>query len=1069
VGPLNLLATGPHTQHERSAMLFRILGPMEVSAGEAVAALGPPKQRALLAVLLLHLGEIVPIDQLIDLLWGERPPRTAAHSVQIYVSELRKALEPVGGESLIVTRQPGYQLLANPEEVDASRFEQLVHAGSQLITTGDRDAGVHQLRAAIRLWRGPALSDFAYDDFAQPYIRRLNDLHLDAIEELASAELEAGKTTEVLAPLEAAIREDPLRERSRELLMLALYRSGRHAEALRTYQRLRELLAEELGLEPSPTVVRLQEKILLHDTSLLPPATVATAETTAGRNPYKGLQSFREQDAPDFFGRDALVDELLSSLGRGTRLISLVGPSGSGKSSAVAAGFIPRLREGGIHGSEPWSIATMVPGTNPTADMDAALARAAARSKQRVLLVIDQFEELFSLTDEAERRGFVHQLVETVSKPDSHIAVVLALRADFYDRPLLNAELAAVFVPGVINVVPMTARELEAAIIKPAERVGVSVETGLLAELVAETADRPGALPMLQYALAELFDQHSSKNLSLGDYRKLGGLRGILSRRAEALYRELGPNEQRATMQIFLRLVRLGAGTVDSRRPVRLADLTDLDLDPVTLSKVLETFGRHRFLSFDRDAATGRAVVEVAHEALFREWERLAGWIDRHRIALRRHSTFQAALEEWEASGRNDDYLLAGSRLAEFEAWSREGVLDLTGREREFLDASVRRDAEAREAEALQTKRQRALEGRARRNLVALSGTVALLAAALIFAFVLAQAPAHDRIALLHWRASDVDYLLQRGFDQAVAQHQFVGTDDLASGDGQTDLRQLSGGGNQLILTFSLQPDLFNEVVRKYPETRYVYFDDVGAEANVSYVLLDDNESSFLAGAAAALKTTTGRIGFVGGVDMDKIWRFQAGFEAGAKHVDPNIMILSTYLSPAGDFSGFQSPELGRAAAESMFERGVDIIFAPAGLSAFGAFDAVVAQSEVVGRQLWVIGVDADQYENVRLLPGVTSAEAWRAHILTSVVKRWDQAIVAILDQYAQRTLQAGITSLDLESGGVGIAYSGGYIDDIKPQLEALKAQIIAGQVAVPCLPLGKEGSESGSDASCRR
>src|SRR5262245_40456178 len=251
-------------------MEYRLLGALEVCAGEVAADLGPPKQRALLAVLLLHAGEIVPIDRLIELLWGDSPPRTADHSIQIYVSNLRKTFEGLGANGVLSTRSPGYQLDARADSIDMRQFESQVREGTSKIRGGDPDAGAADLRAALRLWRGPALSDFAYEEFAQPYIRRLHDLHLDAIEVLAAADLAAGRAGEVVPLLDAAIREDPLRERSRELLMLALYRKGRHPEAMRTYQHLRTLLDEELGLEPSPALQRLQERILLHDPALLP-------------------------------------------------------------------------------------------------------------------------------------------------------------------------------------------------------------------------------------------------------------------------------------------------------------------------------------------------------------------------------------------------------------------------------------------------------------------------------------------------------------------------------------------------------------------------------------------------------------------------------------------------------------------------------------------------------------------------------------------------------------------------------------------------------------------------------
>jgi DNA-binding SARP family transcriptional activator len=149
-------------------MQYRILGALEVETDGARADLGPPKQRALLAILLLHAGEIVLTDRLIDLLWGERAPRTASHSVQIYVSELRRSLEPGGQGRVIATRAPGYELRAEPDSIDARRFERLLDGGTRKIEAGDRDEGAAMVRDALGLWRGPALSDFAYEDFAQP-------------------------------------------------------------------------------------------------------------------------------------------------------------------------------------------------------------------------------------------------------------------------------------------------------------------------------------------------------------------------------------------------------------------------------------------------------------------------------------------------------------------------------------------------------------------------------------------------------------------------------------------------------------------------------------------------------------------------------------------------------------------------------------------------------------------------------------------------------------------------------------------------------------------------------------
>jgi DNA-binding SARP family transcriptional activator len=775
-------------------MEFRVLGALAAGPSGAAVELGPPKQRALLAILLLHVGEIVPVDRLIDLLWGDDPPRTADHSIQIYVSELRKTLEPLAGRRLIVRRQPGYQLDTPGDTVDATHFESLVREGSALLAVGQRAPGARMLRAALELWRGPALSDFAYEEFAQPYIRRLNDLHLDAIEELAAAELDAGQATAVVTLLEAAIREDPLRERSRELLMLALYRSGRHAEALRTFERLREQLVEELGLEPSPPLQQLRDRVLLHDPTLLP---VASAEPSRGteRNPYKGLQAFGEADADDFFGRETLVERLLASIAIGQRLVALVGPSGSGKSSVIAAGLLPRLRRGAVPGSDRWVIVNAPLGPDPLGDLQTVLARisrspVAERAGEsrlrfpslqegaRLVLVMDHFEELFTLTEETRREQFLAELARAVHDDVLEPLVILGLRADYYDRPLQHAEFSEVFVPGVIHVLPMSPRELQASIAEPAERVGVAVESKLLAELVADSVARPGSLPLLQYALTELFEQRSGTTLTMARYSALGGLRGVLSRRAEATFLGFSPAEQQVAIQVFLRLVRLGRGTADSRRRLVLSELTGLGIDSVALSAVLVAFSRHRLLTFDRDEVSREATAELAHEALLTEWERLAGWIDRYRAALRRRDALLFAVDEWHLAGRNPEYLVAGSRLAEFETWRQEGSLQLTRNELEFLDASAEhREAEQKADEVRRTETVRLVQS-ARRRLVGLAaaGIAAIgLGGAVLYGIVTAPPPPPAPVAFA-WESGNL-YTLQAiaGFDRAVDEFGLVG------------------------------------------------------------------------------------------------------------------------------------------------------------------------------------------------------------------------------------------------------------------------------------------------------
>jgi DNA-binding SARP family transcriptional activator len=234
---------------------FRILGPLEVAAADGEPLqLGGQKQRALLAVLLLHANEVVSTDFLVDALWGDHPPRTATTSLQNSISALRKLL----GADLLVTRAPGYRLVVEPEAIDLVRFERLV-ASARALEPAERSG---QLREALGLWRGDPLAEVAFEPFAVAEARRLDELRLSALEELFEAELAAGGAAEIVAELESLVARHPLRERLRGQLMLALYNSGRQADALTAYQEARRMLVEELGLEPGPHLQDLHARIL---------------------------------------------------------------------------------------------------------------------------------------------------------------------------------------------------------------------------------------------------------------------------------------------------------------------------------------------------------------------------------------------------------------------------------------------------------------------------------------------------------------------------------------------------------------------------------------------------------------------------------------------------------------------------------------------------------------------------------------------------------------------------------------------------------------------------------------
>jgi YVTN family beta-propeller protein len=258
-------------------MEYRVLGPLEVRDDGRSLPLAGAKQRALLALLLVNANRVISRDRLIDELWGGEPPETAVQSLQVYVSRLRKVLP---AETLL-TRPPGYLLELEPSELDLQRFEQLLADGREALAQGDPGRASDVLHEALALWRGPALAEFGFEPFAQAEIGRLEDLRLAAVEERIEADLALGRHADLIGELEALITENSYRERLRGHLMLALYRSGRQAEALDAYQAARRALVDELGIEPSENLQQLEKQILTHDKALDTPSQPTRAQPTA--------------------------------------------------------------------------------------------------------------------------------------------------------------------------------------------------------------------------------------------------------------------------------------------------------------------------------------------------------------------------------------------------------------------------------------------------------------------------------------------------------------------------------------------------------------------------------------------------------------------------------------------------------------------------------------------------------------------------------------------------------------------------------------------------------------------
>ena len=501
------------------------------------------------------------------------------------------------------------------------------------------------------------------------------------------------------------------------------------------------------------------------------------------RNPYKGLHAFSEADASDFFGRSALIDRLMQAVLE-RRFVVLAGPSGSGKSSVIRAGLLPALRAGQLADARNWVLSDMFPGAYPFEELAAALLRVGIENPgdaggdpgygpsrlstklERVLpqhtellLFVDQFEELWSVAeDDATRRHFIAALVEASRDADSRLRVMAAMRTDFIDRALESPALGEVLRDGLLLVTPPTADELAQAIARPARAVGLEFESGLVDTITRDVLGQPGALPLLQHALTELFARRDGRRLTAARYRDSGGVPGALAQRAEEVYRSLPPGAQGTTRQVFLRLVTVDEEHDDTRRRVLRSELGTLSADRRVVDEVLRQFGAHRLLSFDRDPVTRGPTVEVAHEALFREWPTLRAWIEARREDLLRHRRVRAAVAEWEASGRSTDYLFSGARLEEVEQWQAGTDLGLSKQEQEFI-------ADSRKHQDVVTAVQR------RRRRLALFGTSAAAAVGLSLALLaflqLGRAESGEREALA--RALAADSRAQQDIDQDLA------------------------------------------------------------------------------------------------------------------------------------------------------------------------------------------------------------------------------------------------------------------------------------------------------------
>ena len=645
-------------------MGIAVLGPVEVDGqGNGLA----PRDRVVLAALVVR-GDPLTTEALADALWGDHPPASWAKVVHGCIARLRKRL----GAAAIDSGAAGYRLTVTETELDCRRFERLFEGARDALGEDDPERASYLVQEALDLWRGRALADLEEWEPGRVEAARLEGLRMDAEELRVEAQTRAGHARDVLSDARALVAQAPFRERRWALLARALHQAGRQADALAALQHARDMLVDQLGLDPGRELVELEELLLRQDASLDP---VLGREVSAVC-PYRGLLSYAAEDADSFFGREADVAACLRKL-RDTGLLAVVGPSGVGKSSVVHAGVVASLTRDGV------PVLLTTPGARPTESLTGLTPHG------RQVLVVDQAEEaVTTCQDPGERERYFAALAAHVAAGGS---LVLSLRADHLGDLAPYAEVTRILEDGLYLLGPMGEGDLRSAIEGPARRAGLRLEQGLVDLLVRDVEGEPAALPLLSHVLRETWDRREGPTLTVDGYRATGGIRDAVSRTAESLYEGMDDERRNQLRSVLLRLV---VPTEDGD-PVR-ARVSRVRLGVDERHQVLlEQLVHARLVSIDDDT------VQIAHEALVRAWPRLRAWLDDDVEGQRLFRHLAGAADAWDAMGRPEGELYRGTRLARTVEWRDRTEPDLNDNEEAFLEASgALAESEVRAAEA---------------------------------------------------------------------------------------------------------------------------------------------------------------------------------------------------------------------------------------------------------------------------------------------------------------------------------------------------------------------------------
>jgi TIR domain len=474
------------------------------------------------------------------------------------------------------------------------------------------------------------------------------------------------------------------------------------------------------------------------------PGAGPTQALVVGECPYRGLESFDVAHARLFFGRERLTQELVFKLrpspaGEENRFLAVLGASGSGKSSLAKAGLIPALKRGELDGSADWPVAVFKPEHDPLESLAVALAgldgskpsaiaiqgvmsalraeentlhlttRLALRdapAARRVVLLIDQFEEVFTLCDDlATRKALFANLVYAAMITGGRTVVVLTMRADFYGKCGPFPALAAAMSEHQLLVGPMTEDELRLAIERPALLAGGEFEPGLVEVLLHDVSSNPGALPLLQFALTELWQRRDGRKMTVAAYKAVGGLEGALKNRADDVLKTFDDTQRELCRRIFLSLTQPGEGTEDTKRRASFAELVSAGANQEEVERVVASLADARLVTTGDSMALGTMSVEVAHEALIRGWGQLRQWVEADRAGLRTHRRLTETAREWEQHDHDPELLFTGARLATAREWSDLHPGELSPAEVDFLAAGISAERRKRDDEADRARR----------------------------------------------------------------------------------------------------------------------------------------------------------------------------------------------------------------------------------------------------------------------------------------------------------------------------------------------------------------------------